>query len=145
MRHGDMLGWVHNFLQVDPSHWRIKVSGIVPRQREHGWRWELAEMRNSKCWCGFVHMAMNTMKFPLVVLVQQELANVTAGESSMSHAVDAQRRWLKLIGRMKMLLQRRWRCSLWSNNKLSKKLKELAVTLLLIRASWMRRLLMKWR
>ena len=20
MRHGDMLGWVHNFLQVDPSH-----------------------------------------------------------------------------------------------------------------------------
>ena len=36
MRHGDMLGWVHNFLQVDPSHWRIKVSGVVPRQREHG-------------------------------------------------------------------------------------------------------------
>ena len=34
-------------------------------------------------------MAMNTMKFPLVVLVQQELANVTAGESSMSHAVGA--------------------------------------------------------
>ena len=34
-------------------------------------------------------MAMNTMKFPLVVLVQQELANVTAGESSMSHAIAA--------------------------------------------------------
>ena len=32
---------------------------------------------------------MNTMKFPLVVLVQQELANVTAGESSMSHAIAA--------------------------------------------------------
>jgi len=31
-------------------------------------------------------MATNTMKFPLVVLVQQELANLTAGESSMSHA-----------------------------------------------------------
>ena len=30
-------------------------------------------------------MATNTMKFPLVVLVQQELANLTAGESSMSH------------------------------------------------------------
>ena len=34
-------------------------------------------------------MAMNTMKFPLVGLVQQELANVTQGESSMSHAVPA--------------------------------------------------------
>ena len=54
MRHGDMLGWIHNFLQVDPS-----------------WRCELYEMRN-KCWRGFVHMAMNTMKFPFVVLVQQE-------------------------------------------------------------------------
>ena len=70
MRHGDMLGWMYNFLQVDPSQWRIKVSGVVPRQREHGWRWELYELRNSKCWHGFVHMAMNTMKFPLVVLVQ---------------------------------------------------------------------------
>ena len=36
MRHGNMLDWMHNFLQVDPSHWRIKVSGVVPRQREHG-------------------------------------------------------------------------------------------------------------
>ena len=80
MRHGNMLDWMYNFLQVDPSHWRIKVSGVVPRQREHGWRWELYEMRNSKCWRGFVHMAMNTMKVPLVVLVQQELANVTPGE-----------------------------------------------------------------
>ena len=34
-------------------------------------------------------MAMNTMKFPLVVLVQQELANITLGESSMSHGVAA--------------------------------------------------------
>ena len=72
MRHVDMLGCVHNFLQVDPSHWRIKAFGVVPWQREHGWRWELAEMKNSKCWCGFVHMAMNTMKFPFVMLVQQE-------------------------------------------------------------------------
>ena len=34
-------------------------------------------------------MAMNTMKFLLVVLVQQELANITPGESSMSHVVAA--------------------------------------------------------
>ena len=34
-------------------------------------------------------MGMNKMKFPLVVLVQQELANVTLGESSMSHTVAA--------------------------------------------------------
>jgi len=33
-------------------------------------------------------MAMNTMKFPLV-LVQQELANITPGESSMSHVIAA--------------------------------------------------------
>ena len=84
-----MLGWMHNFLQVDPSHWRIKVSNVVPRQREQGWRWELYEMRNSKCWRAFVDMGMNKMKFPLVVLVQQELANVTKGESSMSHVVAA--------------------------------------------------------
>ena len=89
IRHGDMLGWMHNFLQVDPSHWRIKVSGVVPSQREHGWRRELADMRNSKCWRGFVHMAMNTMKLSLVVLFQQELANITPRESSMSHAVAA--------------------------------------------------------
>ena len=47
MRHADLLGWMHNFLQLDPRQWRIKVSGVVPRQREHGWRWELYEMRNS--------------------------------------------------------------------------------------------------
>ena len=34
-------------------------------------------------------MDMNKIKFPIVVLVQQELANVTQGESSMSHAVPA--------------------------------------------------------
>ena len=34
-------------------------------------------------------MATNTMKSPLVVLMQQELANLTAGESSMSHACAA--------------------------------------------------------
>ena len=31
-------------------------------------------------------MTTNTMKFPLVVLLLQERANLTAGESSMSHA-----------------------------------------------------------
>ena len=41
MRHADVLGWMHDFLQVNPSYWRIKVSGVVPRLREHGWRWEL--------------------------------------------------------------------------------------------------------
>ena len=83
-----MLGWMHNFLQVDTSHQRIKVSGVVSRQREHGWRWELYKMRNSKCWRAFVDMGMNKMKFPLVVLVQQKLANVTQGESSTSHVVQ---------------------------------------------------------
>ena len=33
-------------------------------------------------------MAMNKMKFPLVELVQQKLANVTQGESSTSHVVQ---------------------------------------------------------
>jgi hypothetical protein len=89
MRHADLLGWMHNFLHVDPWHWRIKVSGVVPRQREHGWQWELYEMRNSKYWRVFVDMAMHKIKFPLVVLVQQEMANETQGESSMGHAVPA--------------------------------------------------------
>ena len=44
-------------------------------------------MSNSKCWRAFVDMGMNKMKFPLVVLVQQQLANETQGESS--HAVPA--------------------------------------------------------
>ena len=87
MRHADVLGWMHDFLQVDPSYWRIKVSGVVPRLREHGWQWELCEMSNSKCWRALVHMATNKMKFPLVVLVQQELANETQGESS--HVIPA--------------------------------------------------------
>ena len=87
MRHADVLEWMHNFLQVDPCHWRIKVSGVVPKQREHGWEWELYEMTNSKCWRAFVDMAMHKIKFPLVVLVQQELANQTQGESS--HDVPA--------------------------------------------------------
>ena len=82
MWHADVLGWLHNFLQVDPSHWTIKVSGVVPRHREHCWRWELCELSNSKCWRALVHMATNKMKFPLVVLVQQQLTNETQGESS---------------------------------------------------------------
>jgi hypothetical protein len=60
----DLLSWMHNFLQVDPSHWTIKVSGVVPRHRKHGWRWELCELSNSKCWRALVHMATNKMKFP---------------------------------------------------------------------------------
>ena len=32
MRHADLLGWMHSFLQVDPSQWKIKVSGLVPSQ-----------------------------------------------------------------------------------------------------------------
>ena len=78
---------MHNFLQVDPSHWTIKVSGVVPRHREHGWRWELCELSNSKCWRALVHMATNKMKFPLIVLIEQQLANETQGESS--HVVPA--------------------------------------------------------
>ena len=53
------------------------------------WQCELYEMRNSKCWRAFVDMTMHKIKFPLVVLVQQELANVTPGESSMSHVIAA--------------------------------------------------------
>jgi len=87
MRHADLISWMHNFLQVDPSHWTIKVSGVVPKHREHGWRWELCELSNSKCWRALVHMATNKMKFPLVVLIQQQLTNETQGESS--HDVPA--------------------------------------------------------
>ena len=87
MRHADLLSWMHNFLQVDPSQWTIKVSGVVPRHHEHGCQWELCELSNSKSWHALVHMATNKMKFPLVVLVEQQLANKTQGESS--HAVPA--------------------------------------------------------
>ena len=51
------------------------------------WRWELSEMSNSKCWRAFVYMFTNKMKFPLIVLVQQQLANETQGESG--HAIPA--------------------------------------------------------
>ena len=44
-------------------------------------------MTNSKCSCAFVDLAMHKIKFPLVVLVQQEMANETQGESSMGHAI----------------------------------------------------------
>ncbi|RLN09828.1 hypothetical protein C2845_PM11G30530 [Panicum miliaceum] len=87
MRHADMLRWMHNFMQVNPSYWRLKVSGVVPRKREHGWRWELYEMRNSKCWRAFVDMALYKFKFPLVVLVQQEMANISQGGTGKSHGV----------------------------------------------------------
>jgi len=78
---------MHSFLQVDPSQWSIKVSGLVSSQCEMDWRWELYEMRNSKCWRAFDDMDMNIMKFPMVVL--QELSNITQGETSMTHAVPA--------------------------------------------------------
>ena len=64
MCHADVLGWMHDFLQVDPSYWRIKVSGVVPRLREHGWQWELCEMSNSKCWRALVHMATKKNEIP---------------------------------------------------------------------------------
>ena len=67
---------------MDPSHWTIKVSGVVPRHREHGWQWKLCELSNSKCWHALVHM-----ESPLVVLIEQQLANKTQGESS--HVVPA--------------------------------------------------------
>ena len=71
-RHADVLGWLHNFLQMDSLHWRMKVSGVVPRKRKHGWRWELYEMRNSKCWRAFVDMAMHKIKSPLLCLFSKK-------------------------------------------------------------------------
>ena len=53
------------------------------------WQCELYEMRNSKCWHAFVDMTMHKIKFPLVVLVQQEMANNSEGGGSMSHVVCA--------------------------------------------------------
>jgi hypothetical protein len=73
---------------VNPLHWRLKVTGVILRKYEHAWRWELYEMRNSKCWRAFVDMAMYKFKFPLVVLVQEEMANSSHGGTNMSHGVD---------------------------------------------------------
>jgi len=63
----------------------MKVSGIVPRNREHSWQWELfVEML--AC---IVDMAMHKIKSPLIVLVQQEVPNDSQGESSMSNIIRA--------------------------------------------------------
>jgi hypothetical protein len=58
MRRDEVLGWLHNLLQLSPLQQRLKVSGVVPRQHEHGWKWDLYELRNSKRWRAFVHMAL---------------------------------------------------------------------------------------
>ena len=51
-----MLGWMHNFLQVDQLHWRMKVSGVVPRKREHSlavWTVRDEELKMLACICGY--------------------------------------------------------------------------------------------
>jgi hypothetical protein len=56
-------------------------------------------MRNLKCWRAFVDMALYKFKFPLVVLVQHEMANNSHGDPSMSYGIDemdevAETEWL---------------------------------------------------
>ncbi|CAO2207022.1 unnamed protein product [Urochloa humidicola] len=83
LRHGDLLSWLYGLLSVNPVQQKLKVSGMVPRQRENGWKWELYVMRNSKCWRAFVHMALyGPCKFNLVLLVETEMVNTMVGESS---------------------------------------------------------------
>jgi hypothetical protein len=120
MWHADVLGWVHNFLQVNLLHRRLKVSSVVPRKREHGWRWELYEMRNLKCWRAFMDMALYKFKFPLVVLIQQEMAYNSHGKQAWAMELIKMRKWLKPSGPM----NRMWRRSRnrWSMNNLSMKL-----------------------
>ena len=87
MRREEVLAWLHNLLQVNPLQQRLKISGVIPREREHGWKWELQVMRNTKCWRTFVHMAVYAKyKFPLVLVVEGELVNSIEGESSMAVA-----------------------------------------------------------
>ena len=43
-----MLAWLHECLGVPPSEHRFRISMLVPRKRENGWRWELYEATNTK-------------------------------------------------------------------------------------------------
>jgi hypothetical protein len=45
-------------LGVPPSQHRFRISMLVPKLRENGWRWELYEASNTKKWHFLVSKAL---------------------------------------------------------------------------------------
>ena len=45
-----VLAWLHEHLGVLPTQHHFRISMLVPKKRENGWRWELYEGSNTKKW-----------------------------------------------------------------------------------------------
>ena len=45
-----VLAWLHEHLGVLPTQHHFRISMLVPKKRENGWRWELYEASNTKKW-----------------------------------------------------------------------------------------------
>ena len=53
-----VLAWLHEYLGVPPSEHCFRISMLVPKLRENGWRWELYEASNTKKWYFLVSKAL---------------------------------------------------------------------------------------
>ncbi|TVU00337.1 hypothetical protein EJB05_54232, partial [Eragrostis curvula] len=69
MQRGEVYGWLHSLLNVNPLEYRFVVRAMIPRKREGSWKWELVEVRSTKHWKQFVTMGLQR-HFAHLLLVQ---------------------------------------------------------------------------
>ena len=81
-----VLAWLHEYLGVPPSHHRFRISMLVPKKQENGWRWELYEASNTKKWNFLVSKALER-RYCNIMLVEF-LDGGMQGESSNTGAVE---------------------------------------------------------
>jgi len=75
-----VLAWLHEYLGVPPSQYRFRISMLVPKLRENGWRWELYEASKTKKWHFLVSKALERNYFNIMLV--EFLDGGMQGESS---------------------------------------------------------------
>ena len=77
-----VLSWLHEHLGVQPTQHHSRISMLVPKKRENGWRWELYEASNTKKYL------VSTI-FSLHVSIMLWIYNTSSVTSSLSTEIMA--------------------------------------------------------
>jgi len=81
-----VLAWLHEYLGVPPSEHCFRISMLVPKLRENGWRWELYEASNTKKWHFLVSKALERRYYNIMLV--EFLDGGMQGESSNTGVVE---------------------------------------------------------
>uniref|UniRef100_A0A0A9BAY5 Uncharacterized protein n=1 Tax=Arundo donax TaxID=35708 RepID=A0A0A9BAY5_ARUDO len=81
MQRGEVYGWLHSLLGIDPSEHRLIVKAMISRKEESVWKWGLVELRSTKHWKQFVSMGFK-QHFTHILLVPYQVVSMEGAEAS---------------------------------------------------------------